>query len=181
MSRKLFLTLRKIRDYIKKQLVWRLYRFKIKIQAKSVGNKLKVQGWSGVSHNTIIGDNVLINGLITSGDGKIMIGNNFRSAKGCLIFAGSHDYDKGEVLPYSEISSIPRDVTIEDNVWIGRNVIILGGVSIGEGAIIQAGAVVVKDVPMCGIAGGNPAKVFKYRDIKHYNKLKKENKFNYNT
>jgi len=66
---------------------------------------------------------------------------------------------------------------IEDNVWLGHRVIILGGVTIGEGAIIQAGSVVVKDIPKYAIAGGHPAKVFKYRDIKHYNRLKKEKKF----
>ena len=48
---------------------------------------------------------------------------------------------------------------------------------IGEGAIIQAGSTVVKDIEKYGIAGGHPAKVFKYRDIDHYEKLKKEGKF----
>jgi acetyltransferase-like isoleucine patch superfamily enzyme len=56
-------------------------------------------------------------------------------------------------------------------------VIILPGVTIHEGAIIQAGSVVVKDIEKCAIAGGHPAKVFKYRDIEHYEKLKKEGKF----
>ena len=53
--------------------------------------------------------------------------------------------------------------------------IILG--QIGEGAIIQGGSVVHGEIPPCAIAGGNPAKVFKYRDIEHYNKLKNEKKF----
>ena len=55
-------------------------------------------------------------------------------------------------------------------------VLILGGVTIGEGAIIQAGSVVVNDIPDFKIAGGNPAKVFKERNMMSYNKLKKENK-----
>lgn len=47
--------------------------------------------------------------------------------------------------------------------------IVLGGVIIREGAIIQAaGSVVVDDIPKCAIAGGHPAKVFKYRDREHY-------------
>jgi acetyltransferase-like isoleucine patch superfamily enzyme len=62
-------------------------------------------------------------------------------------------------------------------VWLGSRVTILGGVTIGEGAIIQAGAVVVSDIPKYAIAGGNPAKVFKYRDIEHYERLKAENRF----
>ncbi|MCQ2964441.1 MAG: acyltransferase, partial [archaeon] len=72
---------------------------------------------------------------------------------------------------------ISKEVVIEDNVWLGNRVIVLPGVTIGEGAIIQAGSVVVSDIPKCAIAGGHPAKVFKYRDIGHYEKLKKEGKF----
>ena len=48
---------------------------------------------------------------------------------------------------------------------------------IGEGAIIQGGAVVHGEIPPLAIAGGNPAKVFKYRNKEHYEQLKKENKF----
>ena len=53
----------------------------------------------------------------------------------------------------------------------------MGGVTIGEGAIIQAGSVVVSNIPKYAIAVGHPAKVFKYRDIEHYKKLKEEGKF----
>ena len=63
------------------------------------------------------------------------------------------------------------------SIQLGNRVIVLPGVRIGEGAIIQAGSVVVKDVEKYAIAGGHPAKVFKYRDIDHYEKLKKEGKF----
>jgi acetyltransferase-like isoleucine patch superfamily enzyme len=52
-------------------------------------------------------------------------------------------------------------VTIGDDVWIGLRVIILKGVTIGDGAIIAAGAVVTKDVPPMTIAAGNPAKIVK--------------------
>ncbi len=66
---------------------------------------------------------------------------------------------------------------IEDNVWIGARCTIVVEVTTGEGAIIQAGSVVVKDIPSCAIAGGHPAKAFSYRDKDHYFKLKKEKKF----
>ena len=56
-----------------------------------------------------------------------------------------------------------RSVVIENDVWIGANVVILPGVTIGNGAIIAAGAVVTKDVPPYAIAGGVPAKIIKYR------------------
>ena len=66
---------------------------------------------------------------------------------------------------------------IHNNVWVGDRVIILGKVTIGEGAIIQAGAVVVKDVPAFAIVGGSPAQVFKTRNIEHYNELKDKKMF----
>jgi acetyltransferase-like isoleucine patch superfamily enzyme len=53
----------------------------------------------------------------------------------------------------------PREVTIEDDAWIGFNAVILGGVHIGRGAIIGASAVVTKDVPAYSIAVGNPVKI----------------------
>lgn len=52
-------------------------------------------------------------------------------------------------------------IKIEDNVWIGKNAIILKGVTIGKGAIVGAGSVVTKDVPPSTIVAGNPAKVIK--------------------
>ena len=70
-----------------------------------------------------------------------------------------------------------KNIIIEDNVWLGDRVIILGGIKIGEGAVIQAGSVVVEDIPICAVAGGHPAKVFKYRDQTHYFQLKQEGKF----
>ena len=81
------------------------------------------------------------------------------------------------MLPYNDDPIINKDVIIEDFVWIGKRVTILPGTKIGEGAVIQAGAVVHGEIPSCAIAGGNPAKVFKYRDIEHYEKLKAEEKF----
>jgi len=87
-----------------------------------------------------------------------------------------HNYDTGKAIPYDS-SYILKNIRIDNNVWLGNDVIILGGVEVGEGAIIQAGAVVVKDIPKYAIVGGNPARVFKYRDIEHYERLKKEKKF----
>lgn len=54
-------------------------------------------------------------------------------------------------------------VEIGNDVWIGTRVTILGGISIGDGAIIAAGSVLTKDVPPYAIVGGVPAKIIKYR------------------
>lgn len=106
----------------------------------------------------------------------MVIGDNFHSGPDCLFICQNHNFDKGEAIPYDS-TYILRDITIEDNVWLGSRVIILGGVTIGEGAIIQAGSTVVSDIPKYAIAGGHPAKCFSERNIEHYEKLKAEGKF----
>ena len=56
-----------------------------------------------------------------------------------------------------------RPVIIGNDVWIGRNAIIMDGVEIGSGAVVASGAIVTKDVPPYAIVGGVPAKVIRYR------------------
>jgi acetyltransferase-like isoleucine patch superfamily enzyme len=138
---------------------------------------LHVNGKCTFTRNTIFGTNCNFNGIVIRGNGKVMFGDNFHSGHECLILTDTHNFDTGNEIPYDKADEIVEDVIIEDNAWIGDRVIILGGVTIGEGAIIQAGSCVVSDIPKYGIAGGHPAKVFKYRNIEHYEKLKKEGKF----
>lgn len=59
-----------------------------------------------------------------------------------------------------------KDISVGSHVWFGHRVIVLPGVSIGDHAIVGAGAVVSKDIPDYGVAVGNPAKVVKIRDGK---------------
>ena len=146
-------------------------------QAARVGNGLKVNYKSHVTSTTYLGENVNFNGMIISGRGKVTIGNNFHSGSECLIISQNHDFDNGRTIPYDYDTYITKDITIGANVWIGSRVIILSGVEIGEGAIVQAGAVVSKSIPKFGIAGGNPAKVFKYRNQEHYLLLKEKEMF----
>jgi acetyltransferase-like isoleucine patch superfamily enzyme len=145
-------------------------------QAARVGNGLKINYKSYVTNNTYIGDNAGINGVIISGLGRVTIGDNFHCGSDCLIMTQNHNYDSGRTIPYDD-TYIVKDVTIGDNVWFGSRVVILPGVEIGEGAIVQAGAVVSKSIPKFGISGGNPAKVFKYRDKEHYLSLKEKKMF----
>ncbi len=160
---------------LKDKLTGWYYAKKIRKRAASCGSHLYVGGKSYVTSNTHIGDHVNFNGMAIHGNGKVTIGNYLHSGVGCQIITSFHNYE-GDAIPY-DTTFIDKDVTIEQCVWLGNNVIILGGVTIGEGAIIQAGSVVVKDIPPYAIAGGHPAAVFKYRDKEHYENLKKEGKF----
>lgn len=148
----------------------------VKLMAKKAGEGLIVNNWSTVSKNTVLGKNVNFNGIKIMGDGECIIGDNFHSGSECQILTQNHNYDKGKKIPYDDTYIVGK-VSIGDNVWIGNRVIILPGVTIGEGAIIQAGSVVVNDIQKCAIAGGHPARVFSYRDINHYELLKKEQEY----
>lgn len=152
------------------------YKKKVKKIAKKCGKDLSVNYPSNVTPNTFLGNNVNFNGMKIQGKGKVSIGDNFHSGIDCMILTDIHNYDNGIAIPYDD-TIISKDVIIEENVWLGNKVMILPGTKIEEGAIIQAGSVVVSNILKCSIVGGHPAKVFKYRDINHYNKLKKEKKF----
>lgn len=147
-----------------------------KRQLHSYGYNLRVNFPCKFIAKTSVGNNCNFNGIKVFGSGSLKIGNYFHSGKGIEVYTDSHNYE-GESIPYDS-TNINYHVEIEDFVWFGSDVKVLGNVKIAEGAIIQAGSIVVSDVPYCGIAGGNPAKVFKYRDIEHFETLKKEKKFN---
>lgn len=141
----------------------------------SHGTGLKINGFSRFSGNVQLGNNVHINGCRVYGQGGVTVGSNCHFAKGLVILTQNHNY-LGRKLPYDE-SIIPKPVVIHDNVWIGLNVMVLPGVTIGEGAIIQAGSVVSRSIAPLSIAGGNPAKAIKSRDQNHYKMLVRDEAF----
>ena len=143
-----------------------------------VGRDLWCGGKVLLTKNTHLGDCCSFNGCEIHGAGKVTIGSHFHSGVELLIIAQNHNYDGGAHIPYTPEDYVYKDIEIGDCVWVGSRVTILPGTKIGEGAIIQAGAVVHGDIPACAIVGGNPAKVFKYRDKEHYYKLKSEKAFN---
>jgi acetyltransferase-like isoleucine patch superfamily enzyme len=153
----------------------RIYGYNVFKNTKNIGKNIFVGGFSKTTKNTFISNNVCFNGLQIHGAAKVTIGQYFHSGVECLIIAQSHNYE-GESIPYDD-TYIYKDIEIGDFVWLGSRVTILPGTKIGEGAIIQAGAVVHGEIPPYAIAGGNPAKVFKYRDVEHFKKLKLKRKF----
>ncbi|MDY6371139.1 MAG: acyltransferase [Bacteroidales bacterium] len=159
---------------LKKKLYTHFYGYQIKKNAKSIGKEFYVGGPSFCNSNTIIKDHVCFNGMQIDGNGEVTIGSYFHSGRECMMITSNHDYDTGSMIPYG-IKDNSKPIEISDYVWLGRRVTILPGTRIGEGAIIQAGAVVHGEIPPYAIAGGNPAKVFRYRNIEHFEKLKSMN------
>ena len=152
-----------------------IYTFMAKRQLASYGVALRVNHSCKFGGHVVVGDHCNFNGMWVSGNGNVKIGNYFHSGQECLIITQNHNYE-GEMIPYDK-TYIKKNVTIGDFVWFGHRVTVVGNVNIGEGAIVAAGAVVVKDVPPLAIVGGNPAKVIKYRDAEHYYLLKSQGKF----
>lgn len=115
--------------------------------------------------NIIIGDHSHIgpnNHLGTAGELRIgkycLIGSN------CQIGGLQHGHEDTEI-PMVKQPLISRGgVQIEDDVWLGTNVMIMDGVTVGQGAIIGAGSVVTKNIPPFAVAVGTPAKVIKTRE-----------------
>ena len=107
--------------------------------------------------NTTVGERTFINaGCKFQDQGGIYIGNDCLLGHNATLCTINHAQD-----PDRRGDMEFHPIHIEDKVWLGANVTILPGVTIGEGAIVAAGAVVTKDVPPRTIVGGIPAKVIK--------------------
>jgi len=94
--------------------------------------------------------------------GNVIIGDNVMIAPNVVIAGGTHGIANNGV-PMCYQSSTPKGVKIENDVWIGANAVILDNVTIREGAIVAAGAVVKKDVEPYSIVAGVPAKKVRKR------------------
>lgn len=107
----------------------------------------------------IIGENSQINPFtVIYSDSGVEIGKNVMIAPHCMIAGGNHEYrDLTKPMRYAG-SFTKGKIVIEDDVWIGANVVITDGVKIGRGAIVAAGAVVTKNVEPYDVVGGVPAK-----------------------
>lgn len=152
------------------------YTWKAKKVLGSYGVQLRVNASCVFTNNVFVGKYCNFNGMEIGGRGKVSFGDYFHSGSGCKIITENHNYE-GTMLPYDN-TFIVKNVRIGDCVWFGDQVLVVGNVTIGEGAIVAAGSVVCKDVPPLAIVGGNPARVIKYRDKDHYLKLKSEGRFN---
>jgi acetyltransferase-like isoleucine patch superfamily enzyme len=103
-----------------------------------------------------------LNVLIDPCDGFIRIGDNVIIGPNCVLRAADHIYsDITKAIKFQGHRG--GHIIIEDNCWLGANVVVLKDVTIGKGSIIGAGAVVTRDIPPNSIAVGVPARVMRSR------------------
>jgi acetyltransferase-like isoleucine patch superfamily enzyme len=146
-------------------LVWLKFR---KIDFASIGRGCVFKRLSNnfsYTKRISLGANVHIGeGAMFDGAGGITVGNGTIFAPGVKIYSRVHNFEHDlRALPFDNVV-FTSAVTIGKYVWVGVDVVILPGVTVGDGAVIGAGAVVTQDIPRCAVAAGNPARVLRYRD-----------------
>lgn len=110
--------------------------------------------------DVIIGDHTRV-GIHNTIIGPVRIGNHVNLAQGIVVTALNHNFsDPSKRIDEQGVAT--KEVTIEDDVWIGANAVILPGVTIGSHAVVAAGSVVTKNVPSGTIVAGTPANVIKH-------------------
>ena len=133
-----------------------------------IGNQVKIatncaifpresgyQGILTINDGTHIGDNTIIDVC-----DHITIGKEVAIGPNCIIYTHDHDYTQPDK-PAWKGGVITKPVVIKDGAWIGSGVTILPGITIGERAVVAAGAVVTKDIEPRTIVGGVPAKIIR--------------------
>lgn len=127
-----------------------------------LGDDSTIEDFSAINNGVgpvIIGDRTKI-GLSNTIIGPVTIGNDIRLAQNITLSGLNHNYtDVSAPIHMQGVSTAP--IVIEDETWIGANVVILAGVTVGKHCIIAAGSVVTKDIPAYSVAVGNPARVVK--------------------
>ena len=127
-----------------------------------LGRSSVVESFSCINNavgDVVIGDCTRI-GLHNTIIGPVSIGHHVNLAQGVTVTALNHNYaDATRRIDEQGVTTKP--VTIADDVWIGAGAVVLPGVTIGQHAVVAAGAVVTNDVPEFCLVGGVPAKIIK--------------------
>ena len=134
-------------------------------QPFSIGNYSTVEDFATVNNGVgpvHIGNNTRI-GLGNVIIGPVSIGNNVILAQNIVMSGLNHVYNNINIPIYLQ-GETTANIIVEDDCWIGANVVITAGVTIGKHSVVAGGAVVTKDIPAYSVAVGNPARI-----IKQYN------------
>ena len=114
--------------------------------------------------NIEVGENFFANfNLVILDEARVTFGDNVFIAPNCAFYTAGHPLDVAQRNAGLEYS-LP--IRVGNNVWIGGNVCVMPGVTIGDNTVIGAGSVVVHDIPAGVLAAGNPCRVIRQLDAK---------------
>jgi acetyltransferase-like isoleucine patch superfamily enzyme len=142
-----------------------------------IGSRVQIlnslrQNTAGIVHKTVliaadgallrIGDDVGISGAILDARDNIVIGDRCMLGANCSVLSSDY-HPLDAVARHNRVMGAVRTapVTLEEDVWIGANSLILKGVTIGAGSIVGAGSVITKNIPRGVVVAGNPARIVK--------------------
>lgn len=128
---------------------------------KSCGKKLKVKKGAEISLNSRVGYHSEL-GTRSMIQANVTIGDHVIMGPDIKIYSRNHKTDRIDV-PIQSQGKHYLETKIGDDVWIGANVIITAGCTIGNHVVLAAGSVITKDVPDYAVVGGVPAKIIKMR------------------
>lgn len=141
------------------------------VKSKHIGNETRIWQYSVIFEHARVGDNcnICAHTLI---ENDVIIGNNVTVKSGVFLWDGTRIEDNVFIGPNATFTNDPyprskeypekfSGITIKHNASIGANATLLPGITIGEYAMVGAGAVVTKDVPPRAVVVGNPAKVIR--------------------
>lgn len=115
----------------------------------------------------LYGGNKLDNAKINTTNAKFIMKINSRAAEGLTVSTGNHAMVLGRfynsIKEFEKPKGFDKDVVVEEDVWIGRNVTLLSGVHIGRGCTIGAGSIVTRNIPPYTVCVGNPARPIKFK------------------
>jgi acetyltransferase-like isoleucine patch superfamily enzyme len=137
----------------------------LRLQGAKIGRRVVFypRVWIAPGRKLEIGDDVdLALGVLILSTGGVKIGPRTMIGFRTQIISGNHIIPNSRAR-ISEAGGQRIPVTIEQDVWIGANCLILPGITIGEGAVVAGGSVVTKSVEPFAIVGGNPAKLIRSR------------------
>ena len=130
-------------------------------ESLKVGARSYIAADALVRGEIVLGSNCTVNPFVSL-HGKVTMGDGVRIASLATI-AGQNHVFSDITKPIYEQPVTFEGIEIGDDVWIGANVVVLDGVTVGAHSILAAGAIVTKDVPEYAIMGGNPARVLRDR------------------
>src|SRR6266568_477835 len=127
-----------------------------------MGQHVQMAGVRSSGMKVSIGKGSVINhGCLLYTTGGLVIGENVSISSGVWLVTGTHDMNDPQFV------DLYKPILIGDYVWIGMRATILAGITIGEGAVVMAGAVVTHDVPPYAVVGGVPARVISQRKLQN--------------